>query len=164
MREENAVVKTNAARILDGLKIDYELREYKVDENDLSAQNVAEKVNMPHSQVFKTLVARGDKTGVIMACIPGDMELDLKALAAASGNKKVEMVSLKEVQPLTGYIRGGVSPLGAKKRYPVFLNDSAVNWPVIACSAGIRGCQIVLAPSSLVQAVNAKLCPIARGE
>lgn len=155
-------MKTNAARILDGLKITYELREYTVDETDLSAQHVADKVDMPHNQVFKTLVARGDKTGIIMACIPGDTELDLKALAVASGNKKVEMVALKEVQPLTGYVRGGVSPLGPKKRYPVFLDESAVNWPVIAVSAGIRGCQIIVAPDNLVQAVNARLCPIAR--
>ncbi|WP_371381412.1 Cys-tRNA(Pro) deacylase [Sporomusa aerivorans] len=157
-------MKTNAARILDGLKISYELHEYEVDESDLSAQHVADKVNMPHGQVFKTLVARGDKTGVIMACIPGAAELDLKALAVASSNKKVEMVALKEVQPLTGYVRGGVSPLGPKKRYPVFIDESAESWPVIAVSAGVRGCQIVVAPSSLVQAVNARLCPIARGE
>lgn len=155
-------LKTNAARILDSLKIEYELSEYKVDETDLSAQNVADKIGMPHDQVFKTLVAKGDKTGVVMACIPGAAELDLKALAAASGNKKVEMVPLKEVQPLTGYVRGGVSPLGPKKRYPVFLDESACSWPAIAVSAGIRGCQIVVAPDKLVQATNAKLCTIAR--
>ncbi len=155
-------MKTNAARILDGLKIAYELKEYKVDEADLSASNVAEKVGMPPAQVFKTLVLSGDKTGVIMACIPGAAELDLKALAAASGNKKVEMVPLKEVQPLTGYVRGGVSPLGPRKRYPVFLDDSARMWPVIAVSAGIRGCQLVVAPDKLAQAVQASLCQIAR--
>ena len=154
--------KTNAARILDGLNIQYDLREYKVDETDLSAVSVANKVGMPAEQVFKTLVARGDRNGVLMACVPGDMELDLKELAALSGNKKVEMVALKEVQPLTGYIRGGVSPLGPKKRYPVFLDQSAVNWPRIAVSAGIRGCQLVVAPQDLVQAVDAKLGPIAR--
>lgn len=155
-------MKTNAARILDGLKFPYELREYEVDETDLSAQNVAEKVGMPDDQVFKTLVLRGDKTSVIMACIPGATELDLKALAASSGNKKVEMVPLKEVQPLTGYVRGGVSPLGPKKRYPVFLDKSAANWQVIAVSAGVRGCQIILSPEHLAQAVNAQVCPIAR--
>jgi Cys-tRNA(Pro)/Cys-tRNA(Cys) deacylase len=157
-------MKTNAARILDGLKIPYELCTYEVDESDLSAQHVASKVNMPLGQVFKTLVARGDKTGVIMACIPGAAELDLKALASVSGNKKAEMVTLKEVQPLTGYVRGGVSPLGPKKRYPVFIDDSAANWPVIAVSAGVRGCQIIVAPDSLVQAVNGRLCPITRSE
>lgn len=155
-------MKTNAARILDGLTIAYELREYEVDETDLSAQNVAEKVGMPDEQVFKTLVLRGDKTGVIMACVPGAAELDLKALAAASGNKRVEMVPLKEVQPLTGYIRGGVSPLGPKKRYPVFLDKSASGWETIAVSAGIRGCQIILAPEQLAQAVNAQICSITR--
>lgn len=154
--------KTNAARILDGLHIDYELREYVVDENDLSATSVAQKVHMPAEQVFKTLVARGDKTGVLMACVPGDAELDLKELAAASGNKKVEMVSLKEVQPLTGYIRGGVSPLGAKKRYPVFIDETVLLWPVIAISAGIRGCQMIVRPDDLVTAVEAKTCDIAR--
>lgn len=154
--------KTNAARILDGLHIDYELCEYVVDENDLSATSVAQKVHMPAEQVFKTLVARGDKTGVLMACVPGDAELDLKELAAASGNKKVEMVSLKEVQPLTGYIRGGVSPLGAKKRYPVFIDETVLLWPVIAISAGIRGCQMIVRPDDLIAAVEAKTCDIAR--
>lgn len=157
-------MKTNAARILDGLKFPYELREYEVDETDLSAQHVAEKVGMPAGQVYKTLVARGDKTGVIMACIPGAAELNLKALAVVSGNKKVEMVSLKEVQPLTGYIRGGVSPLGAKKHYPVYLDKSVANWQIIAVSAGIRGCQIILSPEHLTQAVNAHICQIARSD
>lgn len=154
--------KTNAARILDGLNIQYDLMEYKVDETDLSAASVANKVGMPAEQVFKTLVARGDRNGILMACVPGDMELDLKELAVLSGNKKVEMVALKEIQPLTGYIRGGVSPLGPKKRYPVFVDQSAVSWPRIAVSAGIRGCQLVVAPQDLVQAVDAKLGPIAR--
>ncbi|VBB08674.1 prolyl-trna editing protein ybak/ebsc [Lucifera butyrica] len=155
-------MKTNAARILDGLKIKYELREYVVDEGDLSAENVADKVGFPAEQVFKTLVARGDKTGVLMACVPGSAELDLKALAVASGNKKVEMVSLKEVQPLTGYIRGGVSPLGAKKRYPVFLDESASHWPFISISAGMRGHQILVASGELARAVEAKICKVAR--
>jgi Cys-tRNA(Pro)/Cys-tRNA(Cys) deacylase len=154
--------KTNAARILDGLNILYELKEYTVDETDLSATSVALKVGMPPEQVFKTLVARGDKTGVIMACVPGDAELDLKELAAVSGNKKVEMVSLKEVQPLTGYIRGGVSPLGPKKRYPVFIDESVLLWPVVAISAGIRGCQILLEPNDLIRAVDARSSAIAR--
>lgn len=147
--------KTNAARILDGLGISYELKEYPVDLNDLSAVHVAASVGMPVEMVFKTLVARGDKNGVLMACIPGDAELDLKALAAVSGNKKVEMVHLKEVQGLTGYIRGGCSPLGAKKEYPVYLDESARQWETIAVSAGKRGEQILLAPMDLVQAVRA---------
>jgi len=156
------MTKTNAARILDSLNIRYDLKEYTVDEADLSAQNAADKIGMPLEQVFKTLVACGERTGIVMACIPGAGELDLKALAIASGNKKVEMVPLKEVQPLTGYLRGGVSPLGSKKRYPVFLDESAGNWPIIAVSAGRRGCQIVMAPDKLVQATNATLCKIIR--
>lgn len=150
-------MKTNAARILDGLHIEYTIREYEVDENDLSAENVAAKVGMPPAQVFKTLVARGDKTGILLVCIPGNAELDLKALAAFSSNKKVEMVPLKEVQPLTGYIRGGVSPIGTKKRYPVYLDASISDWPVISLSAGARGYQLLLAPDDLIRAVNAGL-------
>ncbi|MPL65586.1 Cys-tRNA(Pro)/Cys-tRNA(Cys) deacylase YbaK [bioreactor metagenome] len=153
--------KTNAARILDNLAITYELREYKVDESDLGAENVAQKVNMPLHQVFKTLVARGDKTGVLLACIPGAAELNLKALAQVSANKKVEMVPLKEVLGLTGYIRGGVSPLGTKKRYPVFLDESCLEYQTIAVSAGIRGCQIIIDPKDLTRAVEAQICAIA---
>lgn len=154
--------KTNAARFLDGMGISYELKEYQVDESDLSAPAVAAKVGFPPGQVFKTLVARGDKNGVIFACIPGEAELDLKKLAAASGNKKCDLVPLKEVQPLTGYIRGGVSPLGAKKPFPVYLDESALLWPVISVSAGTRGCQMILVPDKLTQAVKATLCDIIR--
>lgn len=153
--------KTNAARILDGLNIGYKLLEYKVDESDLSAENVAQKIGMPIEQVFKTLVARGDKTGVLLACIPGAAELNLKALAAVSGNKKVEMVPVKEVQGLTGYIRGGVSPLGTKKKYPTYLDETSFRWPAIAVSAGIRGCQIIASPQDLAMAVEAQSCSIA---
>jgi Cys-tRNA(Pro)/Cys-tRNA(Cys) deacylase len=129
VNEGDLLKKTNAARILDGLKISYELREYKVDESDLGAENVAKKIEVPLRQVFKTLVVSGDKTGVIMACIPGGAELNLKALAAISENKKVEMAPLKDVQKLTGYIRGGVSPLGGKKQYPVYIDNSMIKWP-----------------------------------
>ena len=152
--------KTNAARILDGLGIAYELKEYPVDLNDLSAVHVAASVGMPVEMVFKTLVARGDKNGVLMACIPGDAELDLKALAAVSGNKKVEMVHLKEVQGLTGYIRGGCSPLGAKKNYPVYMDETSNNWPEIAISAGQRGMQIIAAPADLQRATAATVAPL----
>ena len=147
--------KTNAARLLDKLKIEYEIREYAVDENDLSAENVAQKVGMPLERVFKTLVARGDKNGVIMAVVSGAAEVDLKALASVSGNKKVEMVHLNEVLPLTGYIRGGVSPLGAKKNYPVYLDRSALEQVKISISAGMRGMQIFIAPTDLVKATGA---------
>ena len=154
--------KTNAARILDTLKISYQMKEYKVDPDNLSADNVAAKIGMPLGQVFKTLVARGDKTGVVMACLPGSGELDLKALAQVSGNKRVEMVHLKEVQGLTGYIRGGVSPLGVKKPYPVYFDDSITDWDVIAVSAGIRGAQLTVAPNDLVRAANGTIASISR--
>jgi len=158
------VKKTNVARLLDSLKIDYKLVEYEIDESDLSAESVARKVNLPPGQVFKTLVARGDKTGVLMACIPGNSELDLKAMAAVSGDKKVEMVHVKEIQQITGYIRGGVSPIGAKKRYPVFLDESAVTFPFISISAGVRGSQIFVSPGDLIEVLDIKLCKIARSE
>ena len=154
--------KTNAARLLDKLKIAYEIKEYPVDETDLSAANVAQKVGLPPGQVFKTLVARGDKTGVIMGIVSGEAEIDLKALASASGNKKVEMVHLNEVLPLTGYIRGGVSPLGAKKNYPVYLDRSALTQSIISISAGLRGMQIFLRPDDLVKATGAGVCDIGR--
>ena len=147
--------KTNAARILDGLKIPYEFKEYEVDENDLSAVHVAETAGLPIENVYKTLVCRGDKTGVLMAVIEGDRELNLKALAAATGNKSVAMVHLSEVLPLTGYIRGGCSPLGAKKKYPVIIDESAKEKDFIAVSAGIRGGQLLLKPADLKKAAAA---------
>jgi len=156
--------KTNAARVLDSLKIDYKLAEYEVDESDLSAETVAKKVNLPPEQVFKTLVARGDKTGVLIACVPGNGELDLKAMAMAGGDKKVEMVSVKEIQQITGYIRGGVSPIGTKKRYPMFLDESAMKFPFISISAGAKGSQIFISPRDLIEALDIKLCKIARTE
>jgi Cys-tRNA(Pro)/Cys-tRNA(Cys) deacylase len=155
------MTKTNAARMLDSAGIHYELREYEVDENDLSAPHVAEKVGLPPEQVFKTLVARGDRTGVLMACIPANSELDLKALAAASRNKKVELVAVKEVLGLTGYIRGGVSPVGTRKPYPLYLDETAELWDIISVSAGMRGCQMLLAPADLIRAVGAHRCAIA---
>src|SRR5690349_8748087 len=155
--EPMATTKTNAVRILEAAGIHYELREYQVDEDDLSAPSVAAKIGMPPEQVFKTLVARGDRTGVLMACIPANAELDLKALAAASGNKKVELVPVKEVLGLTGYIRGGVSPVGTKKPYPLFLDETAGLWDVISVSAGLRGRQMLLAPADLTRITDAKI-------
>ena len=152
--------KTNAARILDNLKISYEIKTYEVDEDDLSAVHVAETMGLNIATIFKTLVARGDKTGVIMAVINGADEVDLKALARASGNKSVEMVSLKELQPLTGYIRGGCSPLGAKKNYPVYLDSKAMVQEKISISAGVRGEQIIIAPNDLVIAAQATVADI----
>ncbi len=154
--------KTNAARFLDSLKIDHKISEYEVDESDLSAESVAKKVGLPPEQIFKTLVARGDKTGVLMTCIPGNAELDLKAIASSSGNKKVEMVHVKEIQQLTGYIRGGVSPIGSKKSYPIFLDESAMDLPFISISAGQRGIQIFISPGDLIKALNMTLCKITK--
>ncbi len=149
--------KTNAIRQLDIMKISYEVREYEVDESDLSAGTVAKKMDLPLEQVFKTLVAQGDKSGVFLAVIPGGEELDLKTAASVTGNKKVEMVSLKEVQPLTGYIRGGVSPIGTKKPYPVYLDETARDFPFISISAGQRGMQVLINPDDLVKVTNATI-------
>jgi len=146
------------------LEIEYRLMEYEVDESDVSAEAVANKVNLPLEQVFKTLVVRGDKSGILLACIPGGAQLDLKRLSEISGNKKVEMVPVKEIQALTGYIRGGVSPIGTKKHYPVYLDESALKFPFIAISAGVRGCQILLDPKSLPRAVGAQTSPISRSD
>jgi Cys-tRNA(Pro)/Cys-tRNA(Cys) deacylase len=155
-------MKTNAARILDRAGVAYELREYTVNESDLSAPHVAAAIGLPPEQVFKTLAVRGDRSGVLLASIPANTELDLKALAAASGNKKVEMAPLKEVLALTGYVRGGVSPVGAKKPYPVFLDESADLWDFISVSAGVRGCQMLLAPDDLARVVEVRRCAIAK--
>src|SRR5947209_14016120 len=126
------MAKTNAARFLDSLGIAYELREYEVDPDDLAAETVARKVGLPPEQVFKTLVARGDKHGVCLAVVPGNRELDLKALARATGDKKIDTVPLKEVDPLTGYVRGGVTALACKKPYPVYLDETAQLFEVIS--------------------------------
>ena len=157
-----AAVKTNAARLLDSLGIPYELRDYEVDPDDLAAESVARKIGLPPEQVFKTLVARGDRTGVLLAVVPGDMELDLKALARLSGDRKAEVVSLKEVQPLTGYVRGGVTALAGKKDYPVFVDETIELFDVISVSAGARGTQILLAPADYLRAAHAKVGPIAK--
>jgi Cys-tRNA(Pro)/Cys-tRNA(Cys) deacylase len=155
-------VKTNAARLLDTLGIRYELREYEVDPEDLSAETVAAKVGLPAEQVFKTLVARGDRTGVLLAVVPGDAELDLKALARLSGDRKVDTVPLKELQPLTGYIRGGVTALGGKKEYPVFVDETVELFDIISVSAGVRGTQLLLAPADYLQVTKGKAGPISR--
>jgi Cys-tRNA(Pro)/Cys-tRNA(Cys) deacylase len=155
-------MKTIAARMLDQLKIDYELRAYEVSENELDAVSVARKVDMPPEATFKTLVARGDKTGVMLACVPGDAEVDLKKLAAATGDKKVEMVAVKEIESLTGYIRGGVSPLGSKKKYPLYLDRSALDHERVSVSAGRRGLQMILAPENLRRAANAIIADLAK--
>lgn len=154
--------KTNAARILDRLGISYELLTYPVDESDLSAVHVAEATGIPLERIYKTLVVRGDRTGVFMAVIPGAGELDLKAAAAVSGNKRAEMVHLNEVFDLTGYVRGGCSPLGAKKRYPVYCDESILRQDRICVSAGRRGEQLALVPHDLVRAADATTARLIR--
>ena len=153
--------KTNAVRLLDQLQIPYELREYEVDPNDLAAETVAAKIGLPPEQVFKTLVARGDRNGICLAVIPGNAELDLKALAAASGDRKVQLVPVKELQSLTGYIRGGVTALAGKKDYPVYVDETVELFDVISISAGMRGMQILLSPANYLKATQAKIAPLA---
>lgn len=154
--------KTNAARLLDQLSIAYEIREYDVDPDDLSAPTVAQKVGLDPAQVYKTLVAEGSPAGHVMALVAADAELDLKALARASGNRRASLVPVAQVQPLTGYVRGGVTALGAKKRFPVVADESLVAHDRIAVSAGVRGAQLVLDPRDYVRAVDAILAPIQR--
>lgn len=154
-------MKTNAVRLIESLGIIYELREYDVDPEDLAAESVAAKIGLPPEQVFKTLLARGDRNGLCFAIVPGNYELDYKALARLTGDRKIELVQLKEVQPLTGYIRGGVTVLGAKKDYPVFADETVELWDVISISAGVRGTQILLAPGDYIQATRATVGPIA---
>lgn len=148
--------KTNAARILDQHKIAYNLFEYEVDENNLGAEVVAAKIGQPIEKVFKTLILTGDKTGVIVAIIPGAREVDLKNLASLSGNKKCVMVPMKEVLGLTGYIRGGVSPIGMKKIFPTFIDSSCISYEKIFVSAGVRGLQLHITPNDLIKITNAK--------
>jgi Cys-tRNA(Pro)/Cys-tRNA(Cys) deacylase len=155
-------MKTIAARILDQMNIAYELRDYEVSEDELDAITVARKVNLLPEAVFKTLVARGNKTGVLMALVAADQELDLKKLATISGNKKIELVAVKELLGLTGYIRGGCSPLGAKKKYPVFLDETVILSEQVSISAGQRGLQLILAPDDLQRATEATLADIAK--
>lgn len=156
--------KTNAARILDGLGIAYEIRTYEVDPEDLSAETVARKVGLPAEQVFKTLVARGERLGVMLAVVPGDAELDLKALARVAGDRRVEVVPLKEVQPLTGYIRGGVTALGCKKDYPVYVDETFELFDGVAVSAGARGAQLIVAPAEYLRATKARVGAIAKAK
>jgi Cys-tRNA(Pro)/Cys-tRNA(Cys) deacylase len=150
-------MKTNAARILDQLGVAYRLREYEVDEDDLGADKVARQLGMPLDQVWKTLVCRGDRTGVLFAVLASSTTLDLRALARVTGDKRVDTVPLKEVQPLTGYVRGGVTALGAKKPYPVFADETIELFHEISVSAGARGTQIILAPADYVRATGARL-------
>lgn len=157
-------MKTNAARILEGLGIPYTLQEYEVDPEDLSAVNVARKIGMPVEQVFKTLLTITGPEHYAFAVIPGDAELDFKKLARAAGVRKTEMASLKDVQPLTGYIRGGVTVFGAKKDFPVFADETVELFDLISVSAGQRGVQILLAPQDYLRAANAKVAALTKGQ
>jgi Cys-tRNA(Pro)/Cys-tRNA(Cys) deacylase len=153
--------KTNAARLLDQMGIHYELREYEVDPDDLAAETVAAKIGLPPEQVFKTLVARGDRNGVCLAAIPGDQELNLKALAARAGERKIHLVPVKELQSLTGYIRGGVTALAAKRDFPVFVDETIERFDVVSISAGVRGRQILISPADYLRAIKGRLAPLA---
>lgn len=154
--------KTNVARLLDKAHIQYELIPYDVDENDLSVEHVAQQLGEDIRQVFKTLVLRGDKTGILVCVVPGDMEVDLKAAAKISGNKSVAMIAMKELLPLTGYIRGGCSPIGMKKQYPTYIHHSCTAYTYIYISAGIRGLQIKIAPTDLATYTQATVDDIAQ--
>ncbi|MDP4240316.1 MAG: Cys-tRNA(Pro) deacylase [Bacteroidota bacterium] len=149
------IEKTNAARILDKAKINYELIPYDVDENDLSAVHVAGQLGEPIERVFKTLVLRGDKTGYFICIVPGAAEVDLKKAATISGNKNCEMIAMKELLPVTGYIRGACSPIGMKKHFPTYIHETCLNFEQLYVSAGRRGLQLLLAPRDLLQEVNA---------
>lgn len=155
------IEKTNAARLLDKAKIMYDLIPYEFDENDLAAQHVADSLGQDIAKVFKTLVLHGDKTGYIVCVIPGDKEVDLKALAKVSGNKKVEMIPMKDLLQVTGYIRGGCSPIGMKKRFPTYFHSTAVEHDVIYVSAGVRGLQIEIDPQALIRFVQATVAEVA---
>lgn len=156
------MTKTNAMRMLDKASISYEAIEYKVDENDLSGVTVASCVGLPCEMVFKTLVARGDKTGLIVMCIPVDKEIDLKKAAKVTDNKKIEMVAVKELLSLTGYVRGGCSPVGMKKKFPTFINDSCKDLEKVTVSAGIKGCQLLLTTEELISFTDAKVCDLVK--
>ena len=152
--------KTNAVRILESLKIPHSTTSYEVNEDDLSAITVAESIGAEKEQVFKTLIARGDKTGITVFIIPGNEELNLKKAASASGNKSVEMIKQKEILPLTGYIKGGCSPIGMKKLYPTFIDETAQLFDTIFVSAGVRGTQIKLSPVDLLKVINGTYAPL----
>ena len=154
--------KTNAMRQLDAARIPYEVLTYEVDESDLSGTHIAEQIGLPLPMVFKTLVAKGDKTGHLVFCIPVDKEIDLKAAATLTGNKKIEMVHVKDLLGLTGYIRGGCSPIGMKKKLPTYFDASAADRERITVSAGVRGAQMLLDRASLVDFVSGKLIDVAR--
>ena len=158
------IEKTNAARLLDKAGITYQLIPYEFDENDLAAQHVADSLGQDIERVFKTLILHGDKTGYVVCVVPGDLEVDLKALAKVSGNKKVEMIAMKDLLGVTGYIRGGCSPIGMKKRFPTFFHSTAPSFDTIFVSAGVRGLQLEISPVSLIEFVGATVADVASFE
>lgn len=155
------IEKTNAARLLDRAKIPYKLIPYEFDENDLAAQHVADSLGQDIARVFKTLVLHGDRTGYLVCVIPGNCEVDLKALAKVSGNKKVEMIPMKDLLGVTGYIRGGCSPIGMKKTFPTYFHATALEFDTIYVSAGVRGLQVEISPSDLIAFVCASVADVA---
>ena len=154
------IAKTNAARLLDAASIEYELIPYEVDETDLGAQHIADQLGENIEQVFKTLILQGEKTGHFVCVIPGAEEVDLKKAAKVSGNKKVDLIPMKELLPTTGYIRGGCSPIGMKKPFPTFIHESALLYDYIYVSAGVRGLQLKIAPQDLIDFVGADIYPL----
>lgn len=156
------MTKTNAMRMLDAAKIPYEVKAYVPDENDLTGTHIAAQIGLDPSRVFKTLVAAGDKTGTVVFCIPSNREIDLKKAAAATGNKKIEMVHVKDLLALTGYIRGGCSPIGMKKKFPTYIDKSAADYDKITVSGGIKGAQLLLSASDLISFACAKLCDVTK--
>ena len=152
------VNKTNVARLLDKAKVKYELIPYEVDENDLSAVHVAESLGEDIEQVFKPLVLHGEKSGYFVCIIPGEHEVNLKMAAKVSGNKKCDLIPMKDLLPLTGYIRGGCSPIGMKKHFPTFIHESCMDYPYIFVSAGVRGLQVKLSPQDLIRESRASVC------
>ena len=153
--------KTNAARLLDKAGCTYKLVSYEFDENDLSVQHVADSLGQDIARVFKTLVLHGDRTGYVVCVVPGDAEVDLKALAKASGNKKVEMIPMKDLLGVTGYIRGGCSPVGMKKRFPTYFHSTALSFETIYVSAGVRGLQLEISPAALISFVGGTVADVA---
>ncbi len=154
------MVKTNAMRMLDKAKISYEPKEYIPDENDLSGVHIAQQIGIPAEQCFKTIVTRGDKTGPVVFCIPADREIDLKKAAKITGNKKVEPLHVKDLPGLTGYVRGACSPLGMKKKFPTYMDESCLLFEKITVSAGIKGCQLLLKSTDIVACVGATVCDL----
>ncbi len=158
------MTKTNAMRLLDQAGVKYETKEYEVNESDLSGEHVAMQVGFPPEQVFKTLVAKGEKKGIMVFCIPVNSELNLKKAAAAVGDKKIEMIHVKDLLGITGYIRGGCSPIGMKKKFPIYMDETAVLFDKITVSAGVRGCQLIINPEQLIEYTGAQLYDLMKAE